>query len=166
MTPAEAKQIIEVLAGGIDPATGEVLPDDSPLSNPMSSVRCSSRPRRWNRRRPSPPGLRPPRRATPASPGPKKKTNAWLPASTPVRPWPRWRAPTSAPRVPSTRAWSSWAGCRPATRARLPERLGLTAAGLPCGASRSLVFHRIAPAYGVRARQGQAAFAARPKPRP
>jgi len=34
MTPAEAKQIIEVLAGGVDPATGEVLPDDSPLSNP------------------------------------------------------------------------------------------------------------------------------------
>lgn len=34
MTPAEAKQIIEVLAGGIDPATGEVLADDSPLSNP------------------------------------------------------------------------------------------------------------------------------------
>ncbi len=34
MTPAEAKQIIEVLAGGIDPATGEVLPDDSPLSSP------------------------------------------------------------------------------------------------------------------------------------
>lgn len=34
MTPAEAKQVIEVLAGGIDPATGEVLADDSPLSNP------------------------------------------------------------------------------------------------------------------------------------
>ena len=34
MTPAEAKQIIEVLAGGIDPATGEVLADDSPLSSP------------------------------------------------------------------------------------------------------------------------------------
>ena len=34
MTPAQAKQIIEVLAGGIDPATGEVLPDDSPLSSP------------------------------------------------------------------------------------------------------------------------------------
>ena len=34
MTPAEAKQIIEVLAGGIDPATGEVLPDDNPLSSP------------------------------------------------------------------------------------------------------------------------------------
>ena len=34
MTPAEAKQIIEVLAGGVDPATGEVLPDDSPLSGP------------------------------------------------------------------------------------------------------------------------------------
>lgn len=34
MTPAEAKQIIEVLAGGVDPATGEVLPDDSPLSSP------------------------------------------------------------------------------------------------------------------------------------
>ena len=34
MTPAQAKQIIEVLAGGVDPATGEVLPDESPLSNP------------------------------------------------------------------------------------------------------------------------------------
>ena len=34
MTPEEAKQIIEVLAGGIDPATGEVLPDDNPLSSP------------------------------------------------------------------------------------------------------------------------------------
>jgi hypothetical protein len=34
MTPAEAKQIIEVLAGGVDPATGEVMPDDSPLSSP------------------------------------------------------------------------------------------------------------------------------------
>lgn len=34
MTPAEAKQVIEVLAGGIDPATGEVLADDNPLSNP------------------------------------------------------------------------------------------------------------------------------------
>ena len=34
MTPAQAKQIIEVLAGGVDPATGEVLPDDSPLSSP------------------------------------------------------------------------------------------------------------------------------------
>ena len=34
MTPAEAKQIIEVLAGGVDPSTGEVLADDSPLSSP------------------------------------------------------------------------------------------------------------------------------------
>ena len=34
MTPTEAKQIIEVLAGGVDPATGEVLPDNSPLSSP------------------------------------------------------------------------------------------------------------------------------------
>ena len=34
MTPAEAKQIIEVLASGVDPATGEVLGDDSPLSSP------------------------------------------------------------------------------------------------------------------------------------
>jgi hypothetical protein len=34
MTPAEAKQIIEVLASGVDPATGEVMPDDSPLSSP------------------------------------------------------------------------------------------------------------------------------------
>lgn len=34
MTPAEAKQVIEVLAKGIDPATGEVLPEDSPLNSP------------------------------------------------------------------------------------------------------------------------------------
>jgi hypothetical protein len=34
MTPAEAKQIIEVLAGGVDPATGEVLANDSPLNDP------------------------------------------------------------------------------------------------------------------------------------
>jgi hypothetical protein len=34
MTPTEAKQIIEHLAGGVDPATGEVLADDSPLSSP------------------------------------------------------------------------------------------------------------------------------------
>jgi hypothetical protein len=34
MTPAEAKQIIEVLASGVDPATGEVLPDDSPVNSP------------------------------------------------------------------------------------------------------------------------------------
>jgi hypothetical protein len=34
-------------------------------------------------------------------------------------------SPTSAPRVRSTRAGSSWAGCRPATRARRPERQSL-----------------------------------------
>jgi hypothetical protein len=34
MTPTEARQIIEVLASGVDPATGEVMPDDSPLSSP------------------------------------------------------------------------------------------------------------------------------------
>jgi hypothetical protein len=34
MTPTEAKQVIEVLAGGIDPATGEVLAEDSPVNNP------------------------------------------------------------------------------------------------------------------------------------
>jgi hypothetical protein len=34
MTPAEAKQIIEVLASGVDPATGEVLADDSALNDP------------------------------------------------------------------------------------------------------------------------------------
>lgn len=34
MTPAEAKQVIDVLARGIDPATGEVLPEDSPLNSP------------------------------------------------------------------------------------------------------------------------------------
>ena len=34
MTPAEAKQVIEVLAGGIDPETGEVLPEGSPVNSP------------------------------------------------------------------------------------------------------------------------------------
>jgi hypothetical protein len=34
VTPAEAKQVIDVLAGGIDPATGEVLAEDSPVNNP------------------------------------------------------------------------------------------------------------------------------------
>jgi hypothetical protein len=34
MTPAQAKQVIDVLARGIDPATGEVLPEDSPLNSP------------------------------------------------------------------------------------------------------------------------------------
>lgn len=34
MTPKEAQQVIEVLAGGLDPETGEVLPPDSPLNNP------------------------------------------------------------------------------------------------------------------------------------
>ena len=34
MTPTEAKQVIEVLAAGIDPETGEVLPQDSALNSP------------------------------------------------------------------------------------------------------------------------------------
>jgi hypothetical protein len=34
MTPAEAKQIIDVLASGVDPATGEVLPEDNALNSP------------------------------------------------------------------------------------------------------------------------------------
>ncbi len=34
MTPAEAKQVIEVLARGIDPQTGELLPEDNPINNP------------------------------------------------------------------------------------------------------------------------------------
>lgn len=38
--------------------------------------------------------------------------------------------------------------------------------GLPCGASLKVGSHRTAAAYELRARQGQAAFAARPKPRP
>ena len=34
MTPKEAKQVLEVLARGIDPETGEVLPQDSPINSP------------------------------------------------------------------------------------------------------------------------------------
>jgi hypothetical protein len=34
MTPQEAKQIIDVLARGIDPATGELISEDSPLNGP------------------------------------------------------------------------------------------------------------------------------------
>ena len=33
MTPTEAAQILETLAKGIDPETGEVFPEDSPLNN-------------------------------------------------------------------------------------------------------------------------------------
>ena len=43
MTPAEAKQIIEVLAGGIDPTTGEVLADDSPLIAAKALEQVSSK---------------------------------------------------------------------------------------------------------------------------
>lgn len=32
MTSKEAQQVIETLAGGVDPETGEVLPADSPLN--------------------------------------------------------------------------------------------------------------------------------------
>ena len=34
MTPVEAKQVIEVLARGIDPQTGELLPEDNPVNSP------------------------------------------------------------------------------------------------------------------------------------
>ena len=34
MTPEEAKQIIDVLASGVDPATGEMLPENNPLNSP------------------------------------------------------------------------------------------------------------------------------------
>ena len=34
MTPAQARQIIEGLAGGLDSTTGEVLPEGGPLSEP------------------------------------------------------------------------------------------------------------------------------------
>jgi hypothetical protein len=34
VTPAEAQQIIDILAGGIDPETGEMLPPDSCLNSP------------------------------------------------------------------------------------------------------------------------------------
>ena len=34
MTPEQAKQIVDTLANGIDPATGEVLPEDSCLNGP------------------------------------------------------------------------------------------------------------------------------------
>ena len=35
MSPSEARHVIETLAKGIDPETGEVLPDDSPIHSPM-----------------------------------------------------------------------------------------------------------------------------------
>jgi hypothetical protein len=34
MTPTEARQVINVLAAGVDPETGEVQPEGSPLNNP------------------------------------------------------------------------------------------------------------------------------------
>ncbi|MBS2132314.1 hypothetical protein KEX41_29475 (plasmid) [Burkholderia thailandensis] len=33
MTPAEAKEVIDLLARGIAPTTGEILPEDGPLSD-------------------------------------------------------------------------------------------------------------------------------------
>jgi hypothetical protein len=148
MTPAEAKQIIEVLAGGIDPATGEVLPDDSPLSNPhvIRALFIAAK-----ALEPTPAKSARPAAAAPGNAGKSwteeedQRLVAGFDAGTPVAALAR--APTSAPRVPSTRAWSSLAGCRPATRARLPERPGLTAAGLPCGVSRRVALHRTARAY-------------------
>lgn len=35
MQPAEARQIIESLANGVDPETGELLPSDGPHARPM-----------------------------------------------------------------------------------------------------------------------------------
>ena len=35
MTPAQAQQILESLSNGIDPESGEVLPEDSPVNNPQ-----------------------------------------------------------------------------------------------------------------------------------
>ncbi|NQU05935.1 MAG: hypothetical protein HQ568_07565 [Calditrichaeota bacterium] len=35
MLPSEAKKIIESLANGVCPVTGEVLPDDSPYNSPQ-----------------------------------------------------------------------------------------------------------------------------------
>ena len=34
MSPTDAQKIIDALAGGIDPETGEVLPPDSPVNSP------------------------------------------------------------------------------------------------------------------------------------
>lgn len=34
MTPSEAKQVIEALARGIDPETGEMWADDNPMNSP------------------------------------------------------------------------------------------------------------------------------------
>jgi len=35
MNPAEAKTTLETLARGIDPATGEIFPEQSPFNNPQ-----------------------------------------------------------------------------------------------------------------------------------
>ena len=35
MTPSEARKILELLADGVDPETGEVLPGSSPYNSPM-----------------------------------------------------------------------------------------------------------------------------------
>jgi len=51
MTPEHAKQVIESLAKGVDPETGEVLPDDNLISSPtviralfMAAAALSSNP--------------------------------------------------------------------------------------------------------------------------
>lgn len=89
MTPEEAKQIIDVLASGVDPATGELRPMTTSLIVRTSSVRCSLLLCHWNGWWPSlcTPALQHPARL--ASLGAKTKSNASWSALMPARRWPR-----------------------------------------------------------------------------
>lgn len=62
MTPLDAKKIVESLADGVDPDTGEVLSDESPFNNPriiralfVASRALDTLAKREHRRRTLPP---------------------------------------------------------------------------------------------------------------
>ena len=77
MTPTEAQQVIDVLASGVDPETGEVLPAGSPLNSPhvIRALFLASRALQLQA-------------AAPAKPSPKPK--AAKPAGTPTNAGTAW----------------------------------------------------------------------------
>ena len=81
-----ARQIIDTLAQGIHPVTGEAMPEDSPYNAPpvIRALHAVSRALEAGPAAPerAPRGVRP----TPASRGRPRKTRRWGPRSTPASP--------------------------------------------------------------------------------
>ena len=80
MTPAEAKQLIQALARGIDHATGEVLPADNPLNSPHVIRALFLAAEALDLlARPSAPTVPPPPPPRPRPPAPGKAGKPWTP---------------------------------------------------------------------------------------